>query len=339
MKRSYWPYLLIFLFCLFGTYVRSLILIGLPWYLYVLMFVFQFTLILGIWELIIWGNRKLEVYFSLDQRPFVRILVPVLVSTVGISSIFLIMINLFHPYFPVYAHKEFLMVLGALAVATIALLNFIFFTFDFLKKLNLSQKEKATFELLAAQAEREKTLMQYHNLRNQVNPHFLFNTLTSLDGLVQQDPKLASRFIRHLAKVYRYVLEHKENEVVSLQTELEFIEHYISLIQIRYGEALKIEIDVLEKARDQGIVMVTLQMLIDNALKHNIVQLDRPLYISITCQKGYLEVKNNKQIRRQIESSNGEGLSQLQQLYRFLTEKPVQILDSELFFSVQIPLL
>lgn len=339
MKRPYWAYLFIALFCLFGTYVRSRILTGLPWYIYALMFIFQFFVILGIWELIGWGNRKLEVYFSLDKRPFMRILIPVLVSTVGISTVFLIMINLFHEYFPIFANSEFLTVLGGLAVATIALLNFIFFTFDFLKKLNLSQKEKATFELLAAQAEREKTLMQYHNLRNQVNPHFLFNTLTSLDGLVQQDPKLASRFIRHLAKVYRYVLEHKENEVVNLQTELEFIQHYISLLQIRYGEALKIEIDVTEKARDQGIVMVTLQMLIDNALKHNIVQLDRPLYISITCQKGYLEVKNNKQIRRQIESSNGEGLSQLQELYRFLTEKPVQILDTDLFFKVQIPLL
>lgn len=339
MKRRYWAYLFIAIFCLFGTYVRSRILVGLPWYIYVLMFIFQFFVILGVWELIIWGNRKLEVYFSLDQRPFMRILTPVLVSTIGISTVFLIMINLFHSYFPIFANTEFLMVLGGLAVATIALLNFIFFTFDFLKKLNLSQQEKATFELLAAQAEREKTLMQYHNLRNQVNPHFLFNTLTSLDGLVQQDPKLASRFIRHLAKVYRYVLEHKENEVVSIQTELEFIQHYISLLQIRYGEALKIEVDVNEKARDQGIVMVTLQMLIDNALKHNIVQLDLPLYISITCQKGYLEVKNNKQIRRQIETSNGEGLSQLQELYRFLTEKPVQILDSELFFRVQIPLL
>ncbi|WP_373549820.1 sensor histidine kinase [Haliscomenobacter sp.] len=339
MKRRYWSYLFIGLFCLFGTYVRSRILVGLPWYVYMLLFFIQFATILGIWELIIWVNRRLEVHFSLDKRPFVRILVPVLVSTTGISSVFLVTIRLFSSYFPRYANPEFLMVLGALAVASITLLNFIFFTFDFLKKLNLSQKEKATFELLAAQAEREKTLMQYHNLRNQVNPHFLFNTLTSLDGLVQQDPKLASRFIRHLAKVYRYVLEHKENEVVNLQTELNFIEHYSSLLNIRYGEALQIEIDISESAKDQGIVMVTLQMLIDNALKHNIVQIDRPLYISITCQKGYLEVKNNKQIRRQIESSNGQGLAQLQQLYQFLSEKPVQILDDDLFFKVQIPLL
>ena len=339
MKRRYWSYLFIGLFCLFGTYVRSRILIGLPWYIYVLMFVIQFFVIWAVWQTIIWSNRKLEFYFSLDKRPFVRILIPVFVSTLAISSFFLLTINLFYRYFPVFVTKEFLMVLGALALMTITLMNFIFFTFDFLKKLKLSQKEKATFELLAAQAEREKTLMQYHNLRNQVNPHFLFNTLTSLDGLVQQDPKLASRFIRHLAKVYRYVLEHKENEVVNLQTELDFIEHYSSLLKIRYGEALQIEIDIVESARDQGIVMVTLQLLIDNALKHNIVQNDRPLYISITCQKGYLEVKNNKQIRRQIESSNGQGLAQLQQLYQFLSEKPVRILDGDLFFKVQIPLL
>lgn len=339
MKRSLWTYLFIGLFCLFGAYMRSRILTGLPWYVYVLFFVFQFVFIIGIWESIIWVNRKLEARFSLENRPFVRILVPVLVSTIGISSIFLIMIRLFSTYFPHYATKEFLLLLGVLAVISIALLNFIFFTFDFLKKLNTSLEEKTTYELRAMQAVREKTLLQYHHLRNQVNPHFLFNTLTSLDGLVQQDPRLASKFIRHLAKVYRYVLEHKENEVVSLQTELDFIDHYISLLNIRYGESLHIEVDVSDKARDQGIVMVTLQMLIDNALKHNIIQADRPLYISIVCNMGYLEVKNNKQIRRQIETSNGEGLSQLQQLYQFLSEKPVNILDGDLFFKVQIPLL
>ena len=91
--------------------------------------------------------------------------------------------------------------------------------------------------------------MQYHHFRNQVNPHFLFNTFSSLDGLIQTNPELASEFVRHLSKVYRYVLEHKENEVVSLETEINFIRNYISLLQIRYKNVLEINLDISRRQR------------------------------------------------------------------------------------------
>jgi LytS/YehU family sensor histidine kinase len=299
----------------------------------------QFSIMLGLWELITWVHRVADRRFSLEKRPFLRIMLPVVVSTLSISSIFLLSLGLFSRYLPTFVSHEFLILLGTLSVVLITLLNFIFFTVDFLKKLKVTQQEKIAYELRAIQAEREKTLMQYHHLRNQVNPHFLFNTLTSLDGLVQQDPKLASQFIHHLAKVYRYVLEHKTNEVVSLQTELDFIQHYISLLNIRYGQALQIVVEVNDRAKDQGIVMVTLQMLIDNALKHNIVEAAQPLHIHILSQEAYLEVQNNKQIRKQIEVSTGQGLAQLQHLYHFLSEKPVKVLEDEQFFTIQIPLL
>ena len=181
--------------------------------------------------------------------------------------------------------------------------------------------------------------MQYHHLKNQVNPHFLFNTLTSLDGLIKSNPSLASDFVQHLSKVYRYVLEHKENEVVTLQTELNFIQHYLSLLKIRHKEGIDVRIRISDDGMDKGIVMVTLQMLIDNAIKHNIVQPASPLAIEIFDADGYLHIRNNKQLKRQIELSSKQGLDQLRQLYKYLTDKQVVINEHDHQFEVNLPLL
>ena len=184
---------------------------------------------------------------------------------------------------------------------------------------------KATLELQAAELEKEKSQVQYHQLKNQVNPHYLFNTLTSLDGLIHTNPELASDFVQHMAKVYRYVLQHKESEVVNVYEELEFIQHYIDLLQIRHGAGIEISQKVSDEAQDKCVVMVTLQMLIDNAIKHNIVQASEPLNISIWDDGVYLIVQNNMQKRKQIETSNGTGLNQLRHLYSYLTDKKIII--------------
>jgi two-component system LytT family sensor kinase len=157
--------------------------------------------------------------------------------------------------------------------------------------------------------------------------------------LIQTNPELASEFVRHLSKVYRYVLEHKENEVVSLETEIDFIEHYISLLHIRYNSVLEINMDISSRAKEKGIVMVTLQMLIDNAIKHNALQAESPLKIRIWDEDEYLHINNTKQLRRQIETSNKQGLQQLKELYSYLTNKTVIINDAEKSFEINLPLL
>jgi two-component system, LytTR family, sensor kinase len=213
------------------------------------------------------------------------------------------------------------------------------FAFYFFNQWQTSIQEKARLQIRTAEMEKERSLLQYHHLKNQVNPHFLFNTFTSLDGLIQTDPDLASDFVRHLSKVYRYVLEHKENEIVSLQTEVEFIQHYISLLSIRYKDVLKIEMSISKAAMEKGIVMVTLQMLIDNAIKHNSLQAAHPLKIKIWDEGGYLHVQNNKQLRRQIETSNKQGLQQLKELYGYLEEEPVIVKETADTFEINLPLL
>lgn len=187
--------------------------------------------------------------------------------------------------------------------------------------------------------QREKVQMQFLHLKNQVDPHFLFNAFTSLDSLVKVDPDLASRFIGHLAKVYRYALQHRDKDLVPLHMELSFLDHYISLQKIRFGPALEIDIQIDEMYHDRGIAMVTLQMLIDNAVKHNEVHPGRPLRIRIYVENDYLVISNNRQIRRQLAASDKQGLQQLQQLYTFLGERPVVIKDEPDTFTVALPLL
>ena len=192
--------------------------------------------------------------------------------------------------------------------------------------------------LSAERFEKEKAEMKYHHLKNQVNPHFLFNALTSLDALIKSDTDLASRYVGHMAKVYRYVLEHKEREVVPLKIELEFIRHYLSLQKIRFGESLQIDTRVSEAAGEKGIVMVTLQLLIDNAIKHNEIHSQFPLHIQIFDKDDCLIVKNKKQIRK-VMTSNKQGLLQLVELYEYLSDRPVLIQDELEHFIVKVPLL
>ncbi len=235
--------------------------------------------------------------------------------------------------------REFMALIVVMFIIVMMLINFSFYALHFFKEWKLSIEEKAKLQVMTADAQKEKSFVQYQHLKNQVNPHFLFNTLTSLDGLILSNPELASQFVRHLSKVYRYVLEQSENEIVTIQTEIDFISHYISILKIKYNESIEIAVDVSTASKEKGIAMVSLQMLIDNAVKHNIVNSKSPLHITIKDEDGYISIRNNKQLRKQIETSTKQGLKHLQQLYAFLTKQRVIINDTGNFFEVKLPLL
>lgn len=192
--------------------------------------------------------------------------------------------------------------------------------------------------LRATNLEKEKSQVQFDNLKNQLNPHFLFNSLTSLDSLIHENPTLASEFLRQLAKVFRYVLQNKEKGLVSLETELNFIKNYVALLHTRFGESLSINFNISDEVLDLQIAPVTLQILIENALKHNIVNQANPLIINIFNQEKFLFIENPIQHKKQVETSNGQGLNNLKSLYSFLSEKEVLIEQNEVF-KVQIPLI
>src|SRR5690606_4977077 len=286
------------------------------------------TVLTCIWFLVSWLNSVLEPRIPFEKGPARRIVVQVLLTFLIVTPVIVCIWIPTSPYFPRIITPAFIGLGIAVFVLMIFLFNFAFYAFYFFSNWQNSIVEKAQLKIQAANLEREKSTLQYHQLKNQVNPHYLFNSLTSLDGLIQTNPELASEFVRHMSKVYRYVLQHKENEIVSLEEELEFIGHYIELLHIRYDGGLSIHHNISADAKEKGIAMVTLQLLIDNAVKHNVVQSSNPLKVIIWDEGEYLIVYNNKQLRKQIETSNNHGLAQLKQLYSYLSDKDIIIEDN-----------
>jgi two-component system, LytTR family, sensor kinase len=339
MKWNYVPYIAILVFTIIVTLIRYYMIPEWSFEIHVLLFFFQFVLLCGIWLMIKGLSNYFDKKIPFSQNVSTRLFIQISASLLLFAPVFILLVVAAKPYLPDFANKQFITLAFVLLMVMIILLNLGLSAYYFFRQWQQSVEEKAALQVQAAEIRKDKSMMRYHNLRNQVNPHFLFNTFTSLDGLIQTDPDLASEFVRHLSKVYRYVLEHKENEVVSLQTELEFIQHYISLLHIRYRSVLEINVDISSAAKEKGIVMVTLQMLIDNAIKHNALQLESPLKITIRDEGEYLHILNTKQLRKQIETSNKHGLQQLKELYSYFTNKKVVIHDSEKSFEINLPLL
>ncbi|MBI1226542.1 MAG: hypothetical protein GC192_15010 [Bacteroidetes bacterium] len=202
------------------------------------------------------------------------------------------------------------------------------------------QRQKMSELLGKAQLlEKEKALVQYESLKQQLNPHFLFNSLTSLGSLISIDPKGAATFLDSLSKTYRYILKSSERETVPLAEELKFGETFVKLQKTRFGEGLRVNLNVDEADFHRKIVPVTLQNLIENAIKHNIIDEEEPLEIDVTVEGGYLVVRNNLQKKKFVETSNKRGLSNLQSFYNYLSDKPIVVEEDEQFFTIKIPLI
>lgn len=187
--------------------------------------------------------------------------------------------------------------------------------------------------------EKEKVMVMYENLKQQLNPHFLFNSLTSLSGLIEADQKMAGSFLEQMSKIYRYILKNRDSELVSVKEELAFVQTYINLQKTRFKEGLQVRINVDEEELYKKIAPVTLQNLVENAMKHNIIDQETPLVIDITSNDGYLQVKNNLQRKSMVETSNKQGLASLQSLYQYLSERPMFIEETKELFSIRIPLI
>jgi hypothetical protein len=207
----------------------------------------------------------------------------------------------------------------------------IFYSIGFFK----AWKESAVNE---ERLQKESIRLQYEALRNQVNPHFLFNSLNSLTSLVHQDQDQAVRFIKQLSEVYRYVLEHRDNELVPLAEELKFTERYVYLQKIRHGDSLKVTVAV---GRPEGktVVPVSLQILVENAIKHNEVSVANPLHIEIVDTEDSIIIRNNLQPRKTLNESGGIGLNSLKERYAFLSDRKVIERKTVETFEVEVPLI
>lgn len=296
------------------------------------LFVVSLILISLLWETLRYINNLLDKRYPFERSISGRIILQLFLGACVGTTIRFLIYYFWEPYVPFKLDELFLATTWFIYIMIPVLINLGFFTYYFIHRWKDSQ-------LVAERLEKEKAQVQFDNLKNQLNPHFLFNALTSLNGLIFENQGLASQFLQHLSKVYRYVLQNKDRNFVPVQTELDFIDNYVFLMRTRFQQALTITFDITEKGRTRAIVPVTLQILIENALKHNKADVSSPLHIEVLTIGDYLVVSNNLQVRKRVGTSNGQGLDNLRSLYGFLSDKPVLIEQTEDRFAVKIPLL
>jgi len=191
----------------------------------------------------------------------------------------------------------------------------------------------------AERLQKESIAAKYESLKSQVNPHFLFNSLNALSNLVYEDQDKAVKFIKQLSEVYRYVLDTREKEVVPLEDEIRFLRSYLFLQQIRFGDKLMVEFDIKDPGHIK-IAPLALQMLLENAIKHNIVSEEDPLLIKVYSDNHYIIVENNIQKKITLgEPSMGVGLENICKRYEFLSDTKVEVIQDQSMFQVKLPVL
>lgn len=197
-------------------------------------------------------------------------------------------------------------------------------------KESLVEQEKLKREFLQSELE---------GLKNQVNPHFLFNSLNTLIYLIPESPERAVEFVQKLAKVYRYVLEIQDKKLIALSEELNFLNAFTHLLKERFGAGFEVHVQVDEQAYGLQTVPLSLQILVENALKHNVVSVEKPLNIFIEEKNGNLEIRNNLQLREPVGGSTKLGLLNIRNRFAFFSERQVDIRQTAEEFCVTLPLL
>ena len=180
---------------------------------------------------------------------------------------------------------------------------------------------------------------KFETLKNQIDPHFLFNSLNVLSSLIEENPENAQRFTTALSKVYRYVLEQKDKDLVPIEEELAFAKTYMNLLQMRFENSLTFEISIENIDTEAKVVPLSLQLLLENAVKHNIISEQKPLHIKIYIENDALVIQNNFQKKAVLQDGQGVGIQNIISRYEIITERKVSIEQNENTFTVKLPIL
>jgi len=223
-------------------------------------------------------------------------------------------------------------ILLAFIIVVITILTVVELSVFLLEKWRFSLAELERFK-------KENAEFQFESLRSQVNPHFLFNSLNTLASLIYSDKEKAEIFIRELSDVYRYVLDNRGKELIQLNRELQVARSYLFLLGLRFEKNLEVKWEIDDEADRKMIAPLTLQLLIENAVKHNIVSKKKPLTISIQALDKLLIVKNNLQRKDIKEYSSKLGLKNIQSRYGFLSAGEVEVIETDSEFIVKVPLI
>lgn len=282
-------------------------------------------------------NRRLDRDFPWEEGLFQRLGIQTILTILIAFLVVFVFRNTVMALFSNTLSTHFIRFQDEIIVATVIVFFTMVVVLIDLGIFLMQQWQRSSTE--AERVKKENLEFRFDRLRNQVNPHFLFNSLNTLASLVYQDPDTASRFVRQMAKVYRYVLENRDKEVIPLAEEWNFMEAYLYLVKIRFDDGVRFELDISKEALEKMIPPMTLQLLLENALKHNIVSASKPLTIKILTKGNRLKIENNIQPKMSPEPSTKTGLENIKSRYAILSSQPVVIESNENFFSVEIPLL
>ncbi|WP_264534641.1 2TM domain-containing protein [Flavobacterium sp. N1736] len=197
------------------------------------------------------------------------------------------------------------------------------------------QENKVTQQKIIAGTANAK----FESLKNQIDPHFLFNSLNVLSSLIEENPDNAQRFTTSLSKIYRYVLEQKDKELVSVEDELSFAKTYMNLLKMRFENSLFYELPTTNINPDAKVVPLSLQLLLENTVKHNVVSEQKPLHIRIFVDGEYLAIQNDFQKKEVLQDRQGVGLQNIVNRYGIITNRKVLIEQNKETFTVKIPIL
>lgn len=288
-----------------------------------------------------WVNRK--VVFQNN------ILAHFLLTTgVVISCMFLMLYleNVFYDWIypePVSDNKDIeLSIRNYLVVNLVvaAFVNSFYNSFYFFEQWKAKVIESNQLEILSHQLKETALQSELEVLKLQLDPHFLFNNFSILTQLIETNQQSAQEFLSNLSRVYRYILTTGKKDVIALEEELKFVEMYFHLIKIRHGESIHLSVNVTKADKRKGIPPVTLQLLLENAIKHNISTVKRPLHLTIeSLEEGNIGVKNNLQRINIDYKTTGMGLKNIRERYQLLQSVQPEIITSETVFEVKLPLL
>lgn len=211
--------------------------------------------------------------------------------------------------------------------------------FSIINQFYWISQDKRNLEISMLELKKEMMTSKYSSLKSQISPHFLFNSLNTLTSLMYEDRDLASDFVTRLASCYRYILDNREQDLVSLRKELQFLDSFIFMMTVRHRGSIEISTDIKEQIQDLFIPTLSIQMLVENAFKHNYYSKEHPISVYIYSKNDYLIVENNLRRRKDSQESTQLGLSNIKKRYAYYTNEEVIIEENGENFQVKIPLI
>lgn len=295
-------------------------------------------------ELTLFIGRKLNYYISWEQNPVFRAIAQFICLIAGNSLLNMIFSSIWDYLYPCTALEENDLVTiwqSKIMAAIISLLMSAIHTGIFLlNRWRINAEETAELKIKASELQEAVTRSKLESLKMQLDPHFVFNNFSTLTELIYEDQKEAASFLENITRVYRYMISNSNKDTITVKEEVEFLNAYFNLLKKRLGEKIDLKIDIDASHLALHLPPLTLQLLIENAVKHNMATLANPLTISVFSDNGDIIVRNNLQrTSGKSLSSTGIGNKNIEFRYKILSERMPVFTESEDFYDVRLPLI